>query len=567
VRLLEYLFAVIPMLGILIFVHELGHFLVAKACGVRVIKFSLGFGPPIGIGRFRLRWERAGTEYVIAWFPLGGFVKMLGEQLHGDEPEPHEIPDARPDEYLNAKRTWQKLAITFAGPVMNLLLPVVAFVIVLWVGIPKSLPVIGMVERGSPAARVGLAPGDRILEIDGVPVSWWDEVSTQERAAVGEALDLRLERDGEIIERTVPVDATSSLDEFGSVLEVGRIGIGNRRLPALLGVPAVGSPADLAGLRSGDLVESVDGEPVEDWEALRRIYESAAGPVRFGVRLVGTVAQEDKEEAPLETRTVPALGTLAALGVVPATALVQEVSPGRPADRAGLQSGDLIVAVDGEPVGSFASFAETVRSSEGRPLEITYARGGEITRVLVAPEQEKVAGPLDIEGMEESVYRIGISHAVATLPGAEQIDQVRNPMVAIPRAVEMTVDTTVLFLRGLGKLLTGEVKADKLAGPIGIAEIARKSLDIGWKAYLSTMILISINLGILNLLPIPVLDGGQALIYAIEGIQRSPLSLRTRERVQGLGLTMLLMLMGLAFWNDLSRHWSNFVEWLTGAGL
>jgi regulator of sigma E protease len=129
--LLDYLAAAIPLLGTLIFVHELGHFIVAKMCGVRVLKFSLGFGPPIGFGRFRMRWVRHGTEYVVAWLPLGGFVKMLGEPMPGDEVDEPQVLDAAPDEYLNAKPTWQKLAITFAGPAMNLLLPVLAFVFVL----------------------------------------------------------------------------------------------------------------------------------------------------------------------------------------------------------------------------------------------------------------------------------------------------------------------------------------------------------------------------------------------------------------------------------------------------
>ena len=138
-----------------------------------------------------------------------------------------------------------------------------------------------------------------------------------------------------------------------------------------------------------------------------------------------------------------------------------------------------------------------------------------------------------------------------------------NCSQCLPRAVGMTVDMTAVFLRGLGKLLSGEVGADKLAGPIGIAEIARKSLDLGWQAYLSTMILISINLGIVNLLPIPILDGGQMLIYLVEGVKRSPISMRSRELVQQTGLILLVLLMGLAFWNDLSRHWTQFVEWIS----
>ena len=230
-----------------------------------------------------------------------------------------------------------------------------------------------------------------------------------------------------------------------------------------------------------------------------------------------------------------------------------------------LERGDLLLAVDGRPVGSFESFANTVRSSGGRPLEITYARDGETATVTIQPRLKQVEGPLEIEGMTEDIYQIGIGHALAALPGDSAFDQVRNPIESIPRAVEMTVDMTVVFLQGLGKLASGEVSTDKLAGPIGIAEIARKSLDLGWQAYLSTMILISINLGIVNLLPIPILDGGQMLIYLVEGVKRSPISLRSREIVQQAGLAMIIMLMALAFWNDLSRHWAQFVEWISTA--
>ncbi len=260
---------------------------------------------------------------------------------------------------------------------------------------------------------------------------------------------------------------------------------------------------------------------------------------------------------------IPATGSLEALGLVPATILVSLVSEGSPAEAAGLETGDLILAVDSEPVGSFATFAEIVRSSEGRTLQITYARAGETATVPIAPEERLVPGPFDIEGMEEKTYLIGITHALPTLQGSTELDRERNPLVAFPRAVEKTIALTAMYLRGLGKLATGEVGADKLTGPIGIAEIAHESLRLGWLAYVHTMVLISINLAIINLLPIPILDGGQALIYMVEGIKRAPISLRTREIVQSVGLTMVLMLMGLAFWNDLSRHWNKFVEWLT----
>jgi regulator of sigma E protease len=165
--------------------------------------------------------------------------------------------------------------------------------------------------------------------------------------------------------------------------------------------------------------------------------------------------------------------------------------------------------------------------------------------------------------MEEKVYQIGIAHEIAALPGVMGLDQERNPLVAFPRAFAMTVDHTRSLLRGLGKLVRGELGSDQLRGPITIVQIARKSLDLGWQPYLITMIFISINLGVLNLLPIPILDGGQILIASVEGIKRAPISMRSREMVQQIGFIVLVLLMGLAFWNDLSGQWTRFVKWLS----
>jgi regulator of sigma E protease len=558
---LDYVVAAIPMLGLLIFVHEFGHFIVAKLCGVRVLKFSMGFGPPIGIGGHRLRWERGGTEYVIAWVPLGGFVRMLGEQLPGDEQPSHAMvpEDARPDEFLDSKPTWQKLAIYFAGPAMNLTLPVLLFMVMLYAGMPKTASVVGMVEESSPAAQAGLRPGDHIVAVDGEPVHWWVEVARAIREQTSGQLALSIEREDSPLDVTLTLGSRSALDPFGEVEEIGWAGLGSQRLPTLIGVPDGGSPAAMAGLRSGDRILEVDGDEVEDWDQLRVAYSkrAAAGSV-MSLRL----ARGLEEDSPELTVEVPAEPDLGSLGVVSANVLVGRVLEGTPAERAGLAPGDLILEVDDRPVGSFRSFANTVRAGEGRPLEIVYARAGEVTRVEIQPEVREVPGPFGIEGMEEKVYQVGISHAMATLPGVSALDRERNPFVALPRAARMTLDNMAALLSGLGKLLTFQLGTDQLRGPITIIQIARKSLDIGWQAYLMTMIFISINLGILNLLPIPILDGGQILIASIEGIQRAPISLRTRELVQQLGFIVLMLLMGLAFWNDLSGQWARFVRWL-----
>jgi regulator of sigma E protease len=555
----SYLFAFVAMLGVLVFVHEFGHFVAAKLCGVRVLKFSLGFGPTIGIGRWKLAWTRSGTEYVIAFFPLGGFVKMLGE--NPDEVEGDPEVRAHPSETLGAKPVWQKLTIVFAGPMMNLLLPVVVFMGTLFVGIPRPLPVVGTVEPGSPAGHAGLEPGDRILTIDHKPVTWWDDVEEALRARPGQQVGVAFERDGERHELSLALAERGGLDEFGGVHRVGWSGLGHQRLRATIGIPGKSSPAAEAGLLSGDRVLRLDGAAVEDWVGLQRAYARAGtqGSVELAI-----ARGEDANPEQLNVR-VPALGSLDALGVLPASVLVSRVNPDSPAARAGIEPGDLILGVDGEPVGSFASFAEIVRTSKGRTLEIEVASHGE-TRVLrIAPELASADTGL---GVPEERYLIGVTAEAAAMVGALGKDVERNPMVSFPRAISMTADVTRTFLQGLGKIVTGQVSSRQLAGPIGIAEIAHSALQRGWEAYLGTLVLISINLGVLNLLPIPVLDGGQAMIFLIEGVKRSPVSLRTREVVQQIGLTVLVLLMGFAFWNDVSRHWSKLLEWLrTSTGL
>jgi regulator of sigma E protease len=554
------LFAFILLLGILIFVHELGHFLVAKACGVRVLKFSLGFGPPVGVGRFRLAWTRGHTEYVIAWFPLGGFVKMLGENLDEvDSPEAR----AHPSEMLGAKPVWQKLAVVFAGPAMNLLLPVFVFVCTLAIGLPRPAPIIGLVEDGSPAARAGLRAGDRIVEVDGAPVRWWGEFEDPIRRHPGEVLQLTVERAGVPATFDLSVDERSGFDEFGVLKPMGWAGIGHSRRRAMLGIPDAESPAHRAGLRSGDVVTAVAGGEVGDWEEFAAAYSAAGekGEVAVEVR---RSRGEDSEKIQL---ALPEYGAIAALGVVPASVLVEKdgVESGSPAAQSGFQPGDLILAADGEPLGSFASFAEMVRTGGGAPLSLAFAREGQVHEATVTPELI----PTDIGlGIEEPRYRIGIRGAESLIEGDLALDRERNPLVSIPRSVAMTVSMTRSFLRGFGKIVTGEVSSKSLAGPIGIAQIAGNAFERGWETYLSIMVVISINLGIINLLPIPILDGGHALLFLVEGVKRSPLSLRTREIVQQIGLTVLVMLMGLAFWNDISRNWSKVIDWLrSGPGL
>jgi regulator of sigma E protease len=570
VNVLHNAWAFVLLLSILVFVHELGHFLVARACGVRVLKFSIGFGNPIGFGKWRLRWNRGGTEFVIAWFPLGGFVKMLGEN-------PDEIDDpevvTHPGESLPEKKTWQKLAIVFAGPVFNLILPVIVFVVTLAIGMPQPVTVIGRVEPGSPAAQAGLRPGDQISAIAGEPVKWWNDLETAIRARADQTTSIAYERAGVRSTASVAIASRMVSDEFGKPVQVGWAGVEHSRPAAMLGIASAESRAHAAGLRSGDIVESVNGAAVESWDEFAAAYAAAqvGSEVELALKRSATgvtppAPGAQPEEVPYVQRTVsvPALGSSEALGVLPATVLVSAVTPKSAADDGGLRSGDLIISVDGATVGSFGSFAEIVRTSGGRPLALRYARDGEVRSASIAPRLEEYDSGL---GVKEPRYLVGITAEVASLPGSLEIDRERNPLVSVPRAVGMTAQMTRGFLVGLEKLITGELSRKQLAGPIGIAKIAGNAYQRGWENFLAILVFISINLGVLNLLPIPVLDGGQAVIYALEGIRRAPLSLRTREIVQQLGLTVLLLLIGLAFWNDLDvpTHWSRLIHWLSNA--
>ncbi|MBW2362426.1 MAG: RIP metalloprotease RseP [Deltaproteobacteria bacterium] len=542
----DYVVPVIFLLSVLIFVHELGHFWAAKACGVRVLKFSIGFGSPIGFGRYRMCWVWGDTEYVVAWIPLGGFVKMLGEN-----PDEEEGPEAQasPEQTLGAKALWQKLLIVSAGPLMNLILPVLIFVGMQWVGLPRPEAVVGLVEGSSPAAEVGVQAGDRIVSIDGEPVHWWSDIYDAVHAAAGRTLAFELETpQGEARGVSVPVVARAGVNAFGQSEEAGWIGIAHWRPSALVAIARPDAPAREAALRSGDRILEVAGEPVADWYAFAAAY-AAAPPGIVELTL------EREEEAERLELGVPALGSLEALGVMRASARITGISEDSPAAGAGLQAGDVIVAYDGEAITTFDSFALAVSSSGGESKSLSYLRDGVPHEVTIAAEsmetERDLAGPR---------FRLGVIGASALVQGVTRTDRQRNPMVSVPRAVEMTVGITRMFLLGLSKLATGEVSRKNLAGPIGIAQMTGDAAKQGWVAFMRLMVLISINLGILNLLPIPILDGGQALLFLVESLKPTPLSLRAKLAFQQVGLTVLVMLMGLAFWNDLSRLWAQLMR-------
>jgi len=530
----------VVLLGVLIFIHELGHFSVAKWLGVKVEKFSIGFGPSLFARKV------GETEYVVAALPLGGFVKMLGET---------------PDEALasedvgrafNHRPVWQRVAIALAGPVMNLILPVFLVAAILMSGVPTITTRLGGVLPGSPAERAGLREGDRVVAVDGETLWRWEDLDLHLRAPGDAALALEVERDGQ----TRTIELVREPDPAGKFTDSG---LSWHAPAARVGVTDPASPAAQAGLRTGDRIVALNGQPVANFYALERMLATLSPPLEIEIE---RPLDGEKEIVRTIVRELPAVPSAEGLGLVAVGVRIAAVEPSSPAKRAGLQSGDVVLSIDGEPATSSDQLKNTIWGSGGAPLELVVVRGQQERSINATPTER----PMAVEGGTETHWGIGVSLGPSD-EGAEYRDEVvRNPLVALARGAERTGEILVMIVGGLVQLVTGHVGMSSLSGPIGIGEIAADAYQASWQQFVWLMAVISVNLAILNLLPIPVLDGGQIVLAAAEGIKGSPLPTRARDVAQTVGLSLILLLMGVAFWNDIARHWSGVVQFFSTLG-
>ena len=420
------------MLGVLIFVHELGHFLAARRHGVRVITFSLGFGPKI------LKVTRGDTEYCISAVPLGGYVKMAGEN-------PEDPRSGHPDEFLS-KTKWQRFQILFAGPAMNILLAVVLTAFVLGI------------------------QGVRL------PV-YFDE-------------------------------------------------------PALIGSVVSGSPAERAGLKRGDRVITVSGDQIATWKDL----ELAIGLRRPNRDLSVTVLRDGQNVTTNVRPVAEGKYEVSEIGVLPdANPVITRVLAGDRAEKAGLKAGDIILAVNGERMATRMQLIDVISHSGNKTIQVTVRRDGGDQTVTAIPEQRGARGWLGVELSEPTK---------SFTPG---------PFEAIRLSVAHNIESSGIIFRTLAGLFTGETSVRQLQGPVGIAALSGESAQEGFITLLSLMAMLSINLGILNLMPVPVLDGGHILIMALEGIARRDFSMQVKEKMLLAGFVVLMMLMVTVIYNDLTR--------------
>ncbi|GGD28575.1 sigma E protease regulator RseP [Franconibacter sp. IITDAS19] len=440
--------AFIVALGVLITVHEFGHFWVARKAGVRVERFSIGFGKALW-----RRTDRQGTEYVIALIPLGGYVKMLDERVEPVTPEMRH-------EAFNNKTVAQRAAIIAAGPIANFLFAVFAYWLVFLIGIPSIKPVIGEITPNSIAAQAQIEPGTELKAIDGIETPDWDAVRLALVAKIGD-------------ERT-----TLSVAPFGS---------------------------DARTDKTLDL---------RNWQF-----------------------EPDKEDP------------VSSLGIQPRGPKIEpvlaEVQPQSAASKAGLQAGDRIVKVEGQPLTTWMTFVTLVRDNPSRPLSIEIERQGSPLSLTLIPDTKP--------GNEKAEGFAGVVPKVIPLPEEYKTVRQYGPFAAIAEATDKTWQLMKLTVTMLGKLITGDVKLNNLSGPISIAQGAGMSAEYGLVYYLMFLALISVNLGIINLFPLPVLDGGHLLFLAIEKLKGGPVSERVQDFSYRIGSILLVLLMGLALFNDFSR--------------
>jgi len=444
--------ALVVVLGVLIFVHEAGHFVAAKWAGIYVHRFSLGLGPPIPWLTFR----RGETEYTISWLPLGGYVKMASKEedigssaLEGGAPS---VP-VPPDQVFEAKPIWVRMLVILAGVAMNALFAWAVF------------------------AFLAYKNGRQI-----------DPVTTV----------------GQVVQEVVPPEA-----------------------------------AALKQIRSGTAIVRINGDSMESWDEIVSAMVNTPEPeVRIELSDGSTVVLPIHPDA-LEERVK------AAQALQPFRApVVGQVLPDKPAGKAGIQEGDTIMAVNGRPVEQWYDLLELLQASAGQPLKIKVARGGKRLAFDIQPYVDSIPGP---DGKPRPVGRIGVAVGTRLLSEPLSLGQ------AIVEGGRATIRASTQILRTVRGLFSGRISGRAVGGPILIGQLAGESARLGLDTFLGFMALISINLAILNLLPIPVLDGGQFVFLLAEAVIRRPLPMKLRERLTTVGLVLIIMLMGLAFTNDIRR--------------
>ena len=568
----------ILLIGLLILVHEAGHFTLAKLFKIHVERFSIGFGPRI------FGWTWGGTEYRIAWIPLGGYVKMRGD-------DPSQLDEARETEgsFLGAA-VWKRILVVLAGPGVNLILPIFVLAVAASLGHPVRTSYIGNVVIGSPAEAAGILPGDRIIEINSIPITKWDELTaTIGKSDPGEPIKVSIERVNEgRLDLTMKTMQIDDKDLYGTKIRRPIIGISHAGVAAVVEVEE-GSAAAAAGFEDGDHIISANGQKIVIWEDLERWIATADAEemATFVVRRpVEPAWHQIKPPPDSETELRLAVygngvdprqqmssdDRLAMVGLARGDVIVASVAQESPAESAGIQLGDRIIEFDGHPIPAGSEFSRLVSEislkdvevAQGTTLEslpITVLRDGETVELTIEPELRRGDGFL---ASKDPRPWLGVGFVRGgSGPGHWQYRPSDSDTVhvrtagffpALAAGAKGTATSIGRFGELAKRLVSGRASVrDNLGGPIAIGYVAGLAVRGGLVAFLLTIAELSIVLGVMNLLPIPVLDGGHLFFFATEAVMGRPPSIRVREVAQQVGLVLLLALMVFVMFNDVTR--------------
>ncbi len=551
------LFYFIILIGGLVFVHELGHFIFAKLFDFKVIRFAIGFGPKI------FGFRKGETEYAICAIPLGGYVKLVGENPY------EEISEKDISRSFSAKPLWQRTLVVSAGPIFNFILPVIIYFGFFAFEREVIPPIIGIVMPDSPAELAGIKEDDRIIQINSEKIhSWRSVVNFIQDSNIEQALDIMVQRQNKIENIAVHTQSFDTINALGKKVKKARIGITAALFGTRISPIHPQSIASRIGFKNGDTILRVNGQKVSTFHDLKSVLTSTHSKVVFQIereKSTDTKNLPSKETLSfvfdpttfIDSSTISLSASLPHLqnytikpyGIIPSEMVISKIQPNSAAEKAGLLVGDLIESVDNQPMLLWSAGVQQIADTPHNVHTIKYQRNGSHHFTNIMPQ--KIQKMDDMKQMQD-VYELGLETFESTiLPPKEKQDF--SFYYSFSSSLKNTYDIIMLTLEGITMLFRGEIPFETVGGPIMIYHLAAQSVDYGILDLIAKMALISVNLGIINLLPIPILDGGHLLFFLIEGIRRRPLDIRVREISQMVGLSLILMLLVFAFKNDIVR--------------
>ena len=518
----------ILLLGVLVFIHELGHFLAALYCNVKVEVFSLGFGPKI------LKYRKGETLYAISLFPLGGYVKMFG-----DNPMV-EIPPSQQHRGFLYKRVPQKLLIAFGGPFMNLIFTLLAFFFLGLIGVPSLEPKVGDIKEGTMAYNSGLRSGDVILSINEQKISYWKDVDRFVSESSNKEISLQVSTENNKVKTfKINTELKESKNPFTTKKTIGFVeGLTPLSRAAQVGI-VFNSPSYKAGLRTFDEIKKINGKEVRHWRDLKTLLKKEQFPL-------SVMAKRGDEELQMNIKS---FNSLKNLGIESTFLYISKIGKGTPADKAGLQEGDRLLSIDGKELKTWEEVLMVIQSFSGKGFLIEFLRAGKKQKVSVIPKT------MYIEGQLKERFMVGIVSGGVEIPPPEILDK-KTILGSVGYAGVQTWHWLSVISIGLYRLVQGKISARTLGGPLTIGRVAHNSFQTGLASFIFIMALISLNLFFLNLLPIPMLDGGHILFFSIEGIMGRPLDIKKLVMAQQMGFFVLILFFSFTFLNDIF-NWLN----------